>query len=266
MEEGENIASFILFGTVVLLIIVATLIIYTLYYQRKNLLLQNSIAEIEKERQLELFKATIATQENERKRIATDIHDGVGPYLTVLRARLDYYSQQFSSTQASAEEIDDLELIDFCIDAIRDACKELHPAFLIQFGFYNAIKHFTQKLNSEETMVAFNELHKEGGPPKLNDQYALNLFRVYQEVINNVLKHAEASTLHIMCQTTCNEISLIINHNGIKFTNNDASALIQQNKGLGLMNIYSRLKILNGEIDYFVKSDGVCITITSFIK
>jgi len=55
MEEGENIASFILLGTTLLLIIVATLIIYTLYYQRKNLLLKNSIAKIEKEKQLEFI-------------------------------------------------------------------------------------------------------------------------------------------------------------------------------------------------------------------
>lgn len=265
MEEGENIASFILLGTTLLLIIVATLIIYTLYYQRKNLLLKNSIAKIEKEKQLELFTATIATQENERKRIATDIHDGVGPYLTVLRARLDYYNQQLNDTQPNTEIVNDVELIDYCIDTIRDACKELHPAFLIDFGFYKAIKHFTQKLNSEVTTVTFNELHV-GEPPNLQDQFSINLFRVYQEVVNNILKHAKASTIRVTCQASINKISIIFYYNGIKFTNDDANTLIQKNKGLGLMNIYSRLKVLNGDIDYFVNEGGVCIKITVLIK
>lgn len=212
--------------------IAAAAAVYGIYISRIRQL------KLKQEAQL---RAMIATQEQERKRISRDLHDDVGTKLSALKLFVSTFKsnlqkQNYADTQVLAKSTE--ELIDETISDVRVMLMNLSPGILEEFGYTTAIEGLVNKLNDTKTMhiklVIFGINHR------LKKDYELALYRITQELLNNVMKHAEAANVSLQIGYRDDKIILMIEDDGKGF---DVTA---HKEGYGLKNLDARTKLLQG--------------------
>jgi signal transduction histidine kinase/ligand-binding sensor domain-containing protein len=210
----------------------ATGIAYTWY--------RNHINQLE-EKQAAQLKAMVATQEEERKRISRDLHDDIGTKLSALKLFIS--SLQEKATQTNNEEIKSLaisseQFITEAVKEVRQLLLNLSPSVLEEFGYTTAVEGLINKIN--ETRLIYFNLVIFGMKHRLKKEYELALYRITQELINNVLKHAEAKQVSLQIGQRDEKIILMMEDNGKGF---DVSS---RKDGYGLHNLEARTKLMQG--------------------
>ncbi|HMK05165.1 MAG TPA: ATP-binding protein [Ferruginibacter sp.] len=184
-------------------------------------------------------KAEITTLENERTRVAADLHDDLGPLLFTVKFKI-------STVEASAEDQKALteasSHLDDIIQRIREISNNLMPGTLLRKGVQFAIDELIDNL-SKTSALRITFIH--ANISALPDESAINLYRIVQEIIHNTLKHAKASDLGIELKETGTSLTLITYDNGVGF---DYLEKNTENSGLGLRNLLSRTELMNGDI------------------
>lgn len=187
------------------------------------------------------LRTMIATQEQERKRISRDLHDDVGTKLSALKLFVSTFKnnlqkQNYIETQMLAKSTE--ELIDETISDVRVMLMNLSPGILEEFGFVTAIEGLVNKLNDTKTMyiklVIFGVTHR------LKKDYELALYRITQELLNNVMKHAGATNVSLQVGYRDEKIILMIEDDGKGFD------VTTHKEGYGLKNLDARTKLLQG--------------------
>ncbi len=196
--------------------------------------------------QLEIKQATqikimVATQEEERKRISRDLHDDVGTKLSALKLFIS--SLHRKAKKSKDEEIQSLaeSSEQFIIEAVQDVRRlllNLSPALLEEFGYTTAVEALVNKIN--ETKEIHFSLVVFGMKERLQKDYELALYRITQELINNVLKHANAKQVSLQIGYRDEKVVLMIEDDGKGF---DVHA---HKDGYGLHNLEARTKLLQG--------------------
>jgi two-component system NarL family sensor kinase len=181
--------------------------------------------------QKELLKSNIQTQEAERERISADLHDSLASKLNV--ARLMLVSADSENTLPVKKIIDEV------IESSRKIAYELYPQALSDFGLVQVIKDLLRSV-SESIGVRFVDLNQRNDSGLTLENEA-HIFRIIQEIINNALKHSEASLITVLMRMSDRFLVLKIYDNGRGF---DASAA---SRGHGRKNIESRVQIINGK-------------------
>lgn len=183
----------------------------------------------------------IVAEEKERKRIAQDLHDGVGQTLSAIKMNLTAYSENVAETTNPAR----LKL-DRIISLVDDSCKEVRsvshnmmPNALLKKSLASAVAEFVDKLDDKALKI---HLYTEGLDDPLNMNVETVLYRVIQESINNVIKHSGADTVDIALIKDNKEITATIEDNGKGFSKDKTS------KGLGIENMKTRIEYLNGKM------------------
>ena len=258
-EQEKRKTQIVLSVAVIFILLIASILgfyIYTISQKSKNARL---VAELEKER----FKAVIEAQEMERKRIAGDLHDSVGQMLSLSKLQLSEIMD--SSNMYSPEHEQMLErstrIIDEACQEVRNISHNLMPGPLIRLGLPAAVKDLVRKINaSNKIHVSFaSNLYDS----RLNENIEISVYRIIQEIFNNILKHAQATEIGISLIRQAEEkLELSITDNGIGF---DTGEIIKSS-GIGWKNIYSRLAIINGTLNInSKKNSGTCIEIKVFL-
>ncbi len=193
--------------------------------------------------QAEQIKIAIQTQEEERKRISRDLHDDIGTKLSALKLLL-------SSVKDKAAGSDNKELrslaqnseqfISEVVGDLRQLLRNLSPSILEEFGYVVAIEGLANKINL--TGLIHFSLNVFGFKQRLQKDYELSIYRITQELINNVLKHAEAKNIFLQVGLRDETITIIIEDDGKGF---DLSA---HKEGYGIKNMETRTKLLSGRI------------------
>jgi two-component system NarL family sensor kinase len=255
-----GIPPMLLLGTIAMLFLAIALITFIIFHQRRVIRYQLTMQQMEAEQQKMLLAASIRLQEEERQRIAADLHDDAGPLLATARlymtenlVNLDKPSQLQSIFSAK-------EIIDEAIQLIRNISHSLMPPTLKNFGLESAINDFFQKLNgagSIEVSSCFYDYKN-----RLHADKELMIFRVIQELINNILKHSNSSFIHLTQHSGEDNIIISLHHDGRGLTQEDFDKMSKSNAGLGLKNIQSRLKIIHGEILFELDSSQSFYTAT----
>jgi two-component system, NarL family, sensor kinase len=183
--------------------------------------------------------AEITTLENERKRIAGDLHDELGPMLSAIKLQINHLEPTNNAEAAvlekSSNQIDDI------ITRFREISYNLLPNTLVRKGFVKATHEFIGKLkNLHDLQIDFSSLDFSLAPER-----EVNLYRVVQEIIQNTLKHAQATQLTIRITKKGQDILLQTQDNGIGFNYSDKK---QQGKGMGLLSLQSRAELLGGQL------------------
>ncbi|NNC46509.1 MAG: sensor histidine kinase, partial [Winogradskyella sp.] len=173
----------------------------------------------------------LQTQEDERIRIANDLHDSVGQ-------KLNYISRK--SQNLKQEEINDLTVK--VIDEVRSISRGLYPVLLTQFGLTESIKQLILDYDEETDLFFTSEI--ESIDEYIDQNKSLNLYRFVQESLNNIIKHANAKAVLVSIEKTSNLVTITINDNGQGFDTNDAQKL----NSLGLKTLKERIRILNGKL------------------
>jgi len=195
----------------------------------------------------DLFGRLIATQETERTRIARDLHDdvgqriaGIGIAVSSLKRRLG--SGQGDPTVAALTSMQrDLTAL---AEEIRHVSHELHPTQLQHAGLGPALSAVCKQFGKRHGIAAVCRANDELGP--IGDEAALGLFRVAQESLRNVSKHAGATEVEVALTATADVVRLTIADNGKGF---DLAAARQRSGGLGLLSIDERVRLLQGTVD-----------------
>ncbi|WP_276501481.1 sensor histidine kinase [Terrimonas pollutisoli] len=190
-------------------------------------------------------KAVIKAEEDERQRIARDLHDGVGQMMSATKMNLSALESDIKfetkEQQVSFEKI--INLVDDSCKEIRSVSHNMMPNALLKKNLSSAIRDFVDKMDKKSLEV---HLYTEGLDEKLDSNVETVLYRVIQECVNNVIKHAEATTLDISVIKESNSISATIEDNGKGFDINDR----QKIEGIGLKNILTRVNYLKGTVDF----------------
>ena len=203
---------------------------------------QRRLKEKELTHQREMLSSTILTQEQERQRIAKDLHDSVGSKLGVMNLFLHQLNRK--SPEAETDVRDMLGVVGETIQTTRRISHDLLPPTLETFGLATAIQELGDQVS--QTQGPGMKIEIEGERPEgVAPLVELNLFRILQELLNNSLKYAQANQISLRLIQSADKIILQYHDDGIGF---DPQRLENQ-KGLGMQNIQSRLQMIEGKMD-----------------
>lgn len=226
------------------LVLLAALLSYS-QYKRYRLKKESQLqAEILHQQEMKA-KAILEAEENERQRIAKDLHDGVGQMMSAAKMNLSAIESElkFSDEQQkdSFEKI--ISLVDESCREVRTVSHIMMPNALLKNSLATAIHEFVNKLSHKSLKV---HVYTEGLDEKLDSSIETVLYRVIQECVHNAIKHAGASTLDISLIRDKDGISGTIEDNGKGFDPSDKEKF----EGIGLRNIITRIEYLKGTVDF----------------
>ena len=226
-EERKIFIAFVIVSTFIGLV--------TLFFFINLLKQQRRYRQLQKEK----LNSEINAAEIERNLIATELHNDIGPYLSSVKMRLDVI------VTAQTEELDACKAaLDKCVQQVRGMVKAMAPLSIFEIPFQDALKMYIQEVNVHGTLkVILTELDIVPLIPDQNNQ----IYRILQEIIQNTIKHAQASSLHIEISREGDNTMLIrTSDNGVGY---ELEKVRAANKlGMGLLGIQSRIDYLNGSI------------------
>jgi two-component system, NarL family, sensor kinase len=215
------------------------------FYRKRQLQNKMSLqAEVMKQQDI-ATKAIINAEENERKRIAADLHDGVGQMMSAAKMNLSAFESEVNfkdeAQKISFEKL--ISLVDESCKEIRSVSHQMMPNALLKSGLASALKEFLDKIDNRIIKIS---LHTEGLQERLDSNTETVLYRVIQECVNNVIKHSGANKLDISLIKDADGISTTVEDNGHGFDTADKKKF----EGIGLKNINSRVTFLKGTVDF----------------
>lgn len=258
-KQGDVNLYFILFaGTAGMFILAAAIIVFMLVYQRRMARHQQQIQEARMQHQLDLLHRNIQTQESERKRMARDLHDEAGTLLAAIRLYLAEIAGKGDSPRVVSLAEEGKDLVDKTIQSIRAITHDLLPAGLDIFGLSKTLGDTCNQLAELSGLkIVFTGEQVSGGYDT-----DLALYRIAKELLNNTLKHAGATEVHLALGQTTDRLVMEYRDNGRGFEVRS----LQEQSGLGLKNIESRVSLVRGSMQ-LTSSPGsgmqACITIPS---
>ncbi|MCX2744895.1 sensor histidine kinase [Mangrovivirga sp. M17] len=242
--EGNDIFLVIIAGTAMFLLLVIALVIFVIFYQRKMYKQQLLLQEKENKYQKELMYSFVNGQEEERKRLAADLHDDIGAMLSTIKMNLNIASLQGNKEEQGELLKETRSFLDQTIQSVRRVSKNLLPVALEKHGLDTAIRELCERLSaSGEIYVSYDFRVSESFPEK----DSINIFRIVQELVNNALKHADAQNITIEIIDNENEFILCVSDDGVGFDLEHVDNPLNIEKGIGLANIEGRIKLLNGD-------------------
>ncbi|HPR26291.1 tetratricopeptide repeat protein [Lentimicrobium sp.] len=195
--------------------------------------------------QKEAFSAIVNAEENERKRIAMELHDGLGQLLSA--AKLNISVLEDTNSEEDRLAVDNAEnLIDQAIADLRNISHNLMPSALIRLGLIPAIHDMADKINSGRKVVV--KITSEGFESRLPGNLEIAIYRVIQESVNNILKHAGAGNIFINLRYGGESLDLSIEDDGKGMPEPSTS---NSGKGIGWDDIRSRVSLFNGRMNLY---------------
>ena len=242
-SQENQIISIVLIG-VLLLLLMSVGLFFFFFISRKKIVekeLEKKSAEIE--HQKELIHATILTQENERKRIAQDLHDDISSKLNVIHLNSNLLLDGGLTAKEYLEvNQSNIDITNRTLQSARKIAHDLLPPILDKFGLQSAIEELVDDFNTSRKVVVTYQLKYPEN--YLNKDQELHLFRILQELINNSIRHGKAKNINLVLENKNSKLDLNYSDDGIGFDLKQA----QIKKGLGLKNIESRVELLNGTL------------------
>ena len=242
-----NVQIFIVIGIAVMLLLAMSIILFVIMYQRR-------IENINKQKERELILASIKSEEEERMRIASELHDDIGTTLSSVRLFLhsnDTKNNNYAAVNQSKE------LLDESIQKIRNISHKLQPVTLHIMGLQKALQSHIQMLNQNQ-LIRF-EITFLNTIPSLDSNIELAVYRTFQELINNIIKHSQTDNIHVTASIEHNILMLCITHNGTGLTQELYDKMLYKQGATGLKNIDNRIKVINATLQ-FSKSEDQYVT------
>ena len=248
--KQRSTMNWALSGLVLVTAVIAFL--YNRNYRQKKKLLQagallqqQRIAELEKERQLVAAHSVMQGQVEERTRVAKDLHDGLGSILSSAKYSFSNMKETLPITQATEAAFDrSMGILDCSISELRRIAHNMMPEALVKFGLDTALKDLC---NSVEQSGALRLRYlsfeiREDSIPAIT---AGSVYRIIQELVNNIIKHANATTALVQLIRKEDTLSITVEDNGRGFN----ASVLETSNGSGYLNLRSRVEYLNGTLD-----------------
>ncbi len=211
---------------VIIIVFIATMI----RHQRRN-------ARLNKMK----IRTEINMLEKERKRIATDLHDELGPILSAVRIQINHLSLDKPADKKIVEFAN--KHIDDILAKTREISYNLLPNTLVRKGLVKAVQEYISKLRETHKL----SIDFIGADIELPIETSINIYRIIQEIIHNTIKHADAVKLIITLQKNGNKLVLMTSDDGAGF---DYEKRVESSEGLGLISLQSRAEVLNAKFNF----------------
>lgn len=229
-------------------IMALAVILFVVLYQRKVIKHHVEMEELNAQSELEILRASIQSEDEERKRISAELHDDIGATLSSAKLFLNFKDGDIGSEQIEISKT----LIDESLHKIRLVSNKLRPSSLSALGLTAAVKNMLDLLNKsgqvEATMGISHEL------PRLDRHTELHVFRLIQEITTNITRHSGAKNISVKLFANQN-LNVTISHNGKGITEPEFAELLKSSSGQGLKNLVNRLRIVDGKIYHSCEGD-----------
>ncbi|MDY8138423.1 sensor histidine kinase [Aquimarina sp. 2201CG5-10] len=244
LQEDAQIIVIILIAIMILLLMSGALVLFFFFSRKKIVATELEKANLEISYQKDLLYATIETQEEERKRIAQDIHDAISAKLNVVSLSTNVLIDGKLDKKEEAHTLQHiLNVTTGTLESSRRLAHNLLPPILENFGLQAAIEELCDEfINSKKVSVGYKIEYKEF----LSKSNELHLFRIIQELLNNSVRHGEAKTVTLTIKSHEQQLKINYTDDGKGFD----QQVVEKKKGIGLKNIESRVDILDGELSY----------------
>ena len=248
--EKKKSQAYLLGGIISLLGLV--LFVGYMFYQRKlqkvkkkESIREAEVKQLKQEQQNKIFSAMIEGQEKERKRLAIDLHDGLGGRLSGISMNLSKLDKDEPKEYPKQQLQKVMKDLNDSLTELRSVARNMMPETLVKFGLQAALKDYCSSMTGSETKVT---LQFYGNDKGIHINQQVTMYRVIQELINNAVKHAKASEVLVQYMREGNQVDITVEDNGIGFNKNES--LKKKDSGMGLSNLQTRVAYLKGNIDF----------------
>jgi two-component system, NarL family, sensor kinase len=234
-------------GIGMLLVIAGSLVMYYVRKQRSDKLIANErINTLLKDQELKSVSNMLEVQEQERKRIAADLHDRLGSMLSTVKLYFNTVEEQIDNLKAQNKEQyhKATVMLDEACDEVRKISHNLVSGELVKFGLVSALNQLKNTI--EDTGKMKMNVLAFGMTERLESTTEISLYRVVQELMNNMLKHAKATEVTIQLNRVDDNLNIVVEDNGMGF---DVAAALAKD-GMGLRNMETRVKKMQGVITF----------------
>jgi len=254
--KQKNFYNYLLMAAVVLLIVVSVSI-YRIYQQRQKLQ-QQRISELETERQLAATEAVLRGEEQERTRLAKDLHDGLGGMLSGIKHSMQTMKGNLIMTPDNAQAFErSIDMLDSSIKEMRRVAHNMMPEALVRFGLDSALRDFCNEIDQTNVIqINYQSIGMEARPA-IEQSMDIAVYRIVQELVNNSIKHAQARQVIVQLTHDTKSLSLTVEDDGKGFDTPD----LEQAGGMGWENIKSRVAFLKGTIHLQSEGSGTSVLI-----
>lgn len=223
-----------------------------LYVQQRQSLQQQRILQLEKDKQLLRAEAILKGQEEERARLAKDLHDGLGGMLSGIKMSLSGMKESVVMPAEFAEGFERaISLMDASIRELRQIAHNLMPEALMRMGLTAALADFCNKIESSTGVsVHFQQI---GQSRPLSQTADIAIYRIVQELAHNAIKHAQATEIVVQIGIEPSEIQLTVEDNGKGFNPKETD---KDRDGIGLYSVRTRVEYLNGRLNIKSEAEG----------
>ncbi|HVI44173.1 MAG TPA: sensor histidine kinase [Chitinophaga sp.] len=253
-----------LLGSASIFLLVVLIFVQQLYRSRKILMAQKELTyrqqlhEIEQRQQLQFSQAIIQGEEQERRRLARDLHDGLGGMLAGARLNLSGQMNDTLSTDHRAELERVTNQLDSSVTELRRIAHNLMPVNLLKFGLETALRDLSTSLMNDTTRIDFQALDISDTLP---EEVQIHVYRIVQELLSNSIRHGHASHIILQCSQNGDVFYITQEDNGKGFNPEKVS------NGMGLGNIKNRVGFLRGKIEIeSVENEGTTVNIELHVK
>lgn len=257
-SEENQIVTIVIIGVLLLLLMAVALLLFFFFSRKKIVEKELEKTELALVHQKDMIYATILTQEDERKRIAQDLHDDISSKLNVILLNSNFLMDgELSPKEYTKVNESILKVTQKALSSARKLAHDLLPPILEKFGLQSAIEELADDYNVSKKVIVDSEI--EYPLDYLEKTKELHVFRIVQELVNNSVRHGKAKNIDIKFYLKENDLILDYVDNGVGFS----EEIIEKKKGLGMKNIESRIELLNGEL--IIKSaidKGISVLIT----
>jgi PAS domain S-box-containing protein len=222
-----------------------------------------SVRKASEQAAIRLSSRILKLQDEERRRLGRELHDGVGQYLTILKINLDLLSIELTEEQRRSKLAERLtecsKAVDECIKETRTLSHLLHPPLLDESGLASAARWYVEGFAKRSNLQVDIEIPS--GLPRLPGNAELALFRVLQECLTNVHRHSGCSAVEVSVQSNTEEVTLKVKDNGCGVADGPLKAFRDRRGalGIGLAGMRERLHQLNGRLELESSREGTVV-------
>jgi signal transduction histidine kinase len=233
-------AYYIIIGTAAMLFFVIFFYLFFLQMHRRRTIHEKEMYDLKAQYERTLFQSQLEIQEQTFRNISQEIHDNIGQVLSLAKLNLNTIPQIESSDKIALTE----ELLGKAINDLRDLSKSLHPEKIVDIGLINAIRNELVVMQKASKLSA--ELITNDEELKLSNEKCIIVFRMMQEILHNILKHAKAKNVKVKMHVNDNNITIEIIDDGKGF---DMANLKSTETGIGLKSIQQRCALINASFN-----------------
>ena len=251
-----QVALLIAIGSIGMLLLAIAIVLFMVFYQKKMAQEQVKRQRLELDHQTKMLQATLESQETERRKLASDLHDSIGGMLSAIRMGVSTLARSLPNP-ASVDQTK--KMLDDTISSVRQISRDLMPSTLEKFGLAQALKELCESI--QNTSLIHINFSEHGKPPIMLKSEELMTFRIVQELVNNALKHARASQINVTIGYY-DAFYISVEDNGIGFNMDEQRNDRSVGKGLGLYSIENRASQLGAQLEFEQRDTGSKITLT----